>query len=331
MFHVEQFALLFCGAWYNGHMSNSKGLGKGLGALISMFDEDMDVMKHAEGNAGRAEVEGRKSGGVIEPRGTVAQLLMNGVSEIDIGLIDNNSSQPRKVFDADAMRELEQSILANGVLQPILVNKVGSRYMIVAGERRWRASKNVGLKTIPALVRNYSQKQISEIALVENLMRADLNDIEVAIGIKKLMDTHLMTQEQVSKVLGLSRPAIANFLRYLNLPKEVQALLESGKISAGHAKILAGVTDRALCVNLAGRCSNGMSVRELERAAEGTGKGGDAKAKNVGRSIELRAFELSLTQYFATKVSILGDDNHGKIVIEYANRKNLERILDKMK
>ena len=298
-------------------MTTNKGLGKGLGALISLFDEDMQ------------ELEATKPETALRAQKILEKdFAQEGALEIDIQLIDNNSAQPRKTFDAEAMQELEQSIMANGVLQPILLNRVGTRYMIVAGERRWRASKAVGLKTIPAIVREYTQKQIAEIALVENLMRSDLNEMEVANGIKKLMDTHLMTQEQVSKVLGKSRSSIANSLRFLSLPREVQRLLEEKKISAGHAKILAGIADSATCVSLAQKCAIGMTVRELESIMGG--KPIVPRGTISSRSLELKQCELALTQAFATKVNIVGNDNRGKIVVEYANKKDLERIMSKL-
>ena len=298
-------------------MSNNRGLGKGLGALISMFDEDIEEV-------GSARITEYK-----DTRQTNETAQNGGTQEIDITLIDNNLGQPRKDFDPEAMHELEQSIMANGVLQPILLNKVGTRYMIVAGERRWRASKAVGLKTIPAIVRDLTQKQVAEIALVENLLRSDLNELEIANGIKKLMDTHNMTQEQISKVLGKSRSAIANSLRFLNLPPEVQGMLSSGKISAGHAKVLCAITDRALCLQYAQKCiSDDLTVRELEGLVAGRPvhvTGGNVP-HGTKQSLELRQFILELTQQLATKVSIAGDDAHGKIIIEYQTKRDLERI-----
>ncbi|MDR0461905.1 MAG: ParB/RepB/Spo0J family partition protein [Christensenellaceae bacterium] len=291
-------------------MENNRGLGKGLGALISLFDEEPQEMQDREPRSA--------SGPGVIP---------GGAQEIDIASIDNNLNQPRKTFVPEKLQELEESIRANGVIQPILVNRVGSRYMIVAGERRWRAAKNIGLKTIPAIVRNYSAKQIAEVALVENLMRSDLNEIEIAVGIKKLMDTHMMTQEQVSRVLGLSRPAIANSLRFLNMPKEVQMLLEHGRISAGHAKCLAGVSDAGLCVALANKCASGMTVRELESAIMGK----KPTVAQKPQSLELKQFAVTLTRDFSTKVVVQGNESHGKIIIEYHTKKDLERIAGKLK
>ncbi|MCL2228832.1 MAG: ParB/RepB/Spo0J family partition protein [Firmicutes bacterium] len=299
-------------------MSNNKGLGKGLGALISLFDEDIEEL------GPKGAPASPKSGGQSDQ-----DPIKAGATEIAIDLIDNNSSQPRRVFNSDELAELEQSIRANGVIQPILLQRVGSRYMIVAGERRWRASKNVGLKTIPALVRDYTNKQVAEIALVENLMRSDLNEIEVALGIKKLVDAHGMTQEQVSKVLGISRSAVANYLRYLGLPTEVQKMLEANQISAGHAKILAGIENVIQCLSLARSCASGMSVRELEAAVQNVKVNAGAINPKLRQSLELKQFELALTHMFATKVSIAGNDSKGKIVIEYASQKDLERIMKK--
>jgi ParB family chromosome partitioning protein len=354
-------------------MTNNKGLGKGLGALISLFDEDMEEISAHKNNSPQnvprgtfndpSVYDGRRAneGGSVEQtkstlRGTFPKAvplvenkkddydilltrhgaMHGGVQEIDINLIDKNVGQPRKDFDPEAMHELEQSISANGVLQPILLNRVGTRYRIVAGERRFRASKNVGLKTIPAIVREYTTRQIAEIALVENLLRSDLNEMEIANGIRKLMDTHLLTQEQVSKVLCKPRSAIANSLRFLSLPKEVQNLLEQKKISAGHAKILAAITDTARCTNLANQCAAGMSVRELETQMSGKSQNvprGTFSAGNSGakQSIELKQFALHLTHNFATRVNISGNDNKGKIIIEYNTKKDLERIMEKLK
>ena len=298
-------------------MSN-KGLGKGLGALISLFDEDIE-----EHGSKAAPKEAVASSGAPDTKANT------GAIEIEIHLIDNNSAQPRKKFDPAELTELEQSIRANGILQPILLQRVGSRYMIVAGERRWRASKNIGLQTIPALVRDYTQKQVAEIALVENLMRSDLNEIEVALGIKKLTESHGMTQEQVSKVLGISRPAVANYLRYLGLPPEVQKMLEQNQISAGHAKILAGLDDLDKCLTLANMCLGGMSVRDLEAAVKTVKVKPNSINPKLRQSLELKQFELALTHMFATRVAISGDDNKGKITIEYASQKDLERIMKK--
>jgi len=329
---------------------STKGLGKGLGALISMFDEDMESLTN--NNASKSVSQNVPS--QIVPRGTIPakepapaspassttidkdklaaiSAVARSITEINIDLIDNNMTQPRKTFDAEEMRELEQSIATHGVLQPILLNKVGSRYMVVAGERRWRAARAVGLKTIPALVRSYSPRQIAEISLVENLLRSDLNEVEVALGIKKLMDTYLMTQEQVSTVLSKNRSTVANSLRILNLPKDVQTLLEQKKISMGHAKCLVTVTDKTQCTALANKCASGnMTVRELEAVTSGK-PWNKSLAPPKPQSLELKELVNSLTFALATKVHIQGDERKGKVIIEYTSSKDLERIKNKIR
>jgi ParB family chromosome partitioning protein len=319
-------------------MTTNKGLGKGLGALISMFEEEEDnivprgtiektmTAMHNERGHQNVPLNGLAAQATAQPyapnssgHGTIEA----GVTEIPLDLIDNNKNQPRKVFDETELRELEQSIAANGVLQPILVNKVGSRYMVVAGERRWRASKNLGLATIPALVREYSPKQIAEIALVENLMRADLNEIEIAEGIKQLMDKHDMTQEQVSRVLGMNRSSLANYLRYLNLPAVVREMLGNKTITAGHAKILCGIADREQCLLLAKKCATGMmTVRALELAAAGS----TTTKPSPDRPLELKKLEKDLVQKFASRVKVEGTESTGRIIFTYKNARELETL-----
>ena len=323
--------------------TNNKGLGRGLGALISLFDEDMESVAsnkpapnaHAPNGAAPNSARDASRPAQNSPPAGSSQTAptSQGATEIDVALIDSNQNQPRKNFNENEMAELEQSIKHNGVLQPILLNRVGTRFMIVAGERRWRAAKAVGLKTIPAIVRDYSPRQIAEIALVENLLRADLNEIEIANGVRRLMDTYALTQEQISIVLGKPRSAIANSLRYLELPAEVQRLLEKGKITAGHAKCLCSLKNPAEAVRLAQNCANGtMTVRSLERYVAFAVNGIKLKQilPNDGKpdpnAAEIRAFENALTHKFATKVSVRGNIFAGKIVITYQSVRDLERI-----
>lgn len=326
-------------------MATSKGLGKGLGALISMFDEDMEELKSHETSAKTiieksTTTKTAQSGNV--PRGTLPSSGVTmtagtinidklGAIEIDVNLIDNNMAQPRRTFDPDEMRELEQSILAHGVLQPILLNRVGTRYMIVAGERRWRASKAVGLRTIPALVRNYTPRQISEIALVENLIRSDLNEIETAQGIKRLMDNHSLTQDQVSTILTKSRSSISHSLRLLTLPNEVQELLQRKKISMGHAKILMTITDKARVISLANKCAQGMSVRELEVTTSGDNRKPSVAKTTKPQSLELKQMMRNISELLGTRTIIQGSESQGKLTIEYHTKSELNKILDTIK
>ncbi|MCL2846214.1 MAG: ParB/RepB/Spo0J family partition protein [Firmicutes bacterium] len=295
---------------------SQKGLGTGLGALISMFDEEAPKSPMMKKSLAQAEIA-------------------NGVEEIDISLIDNNINQPRKYFDPVQLQELADSIVVNGVFQPILVNKVGARYLIVAGERRWRASKLAGLAKIPAIVRNYSNRQIAEIAIIENLQREDLNDMDLARGIKKLMDDHMLTQEKVATVLGKSRSSIANTLRLLNLPSEVQALVEHGQLSAGHAKCLVAVSDAEKCKQLARDSVSGrLSVRELEdiiQSARETRLTPPSLSRPKPQGADMRRVALDLGQALGTKVTIQGTDRSGRIVIEYYEMRELERLIAKLK
>lgn len=187
------------------------------------------------------------------------------VRSVRISLIEPDKNQPRKNFDEDRLRELANNITEHGILQPILVRPLGNgSYSIIAGERRWRAARLAGLTEIPVMVREFDDLQTAQIALIENLQREDLDPIEEAKAFRRLMDDFGMTQEQVAKSVGKSRPAVANAVRMLTLPAQVQDMLTKGEISAGHAKLLCGVEDDLLLMTLAMRACDGMTVRELE-------------------------------------------------------------------
>lgn len=285
-----------------------KGLGKGLSALFGNFEgmEDDSSVKEP------TEVEIVKAGEVKH--------------EIAIGEIDRNENQPRKIFDEKALAELAQSIKAHGVIQPIILTKKNNRYMIIAGERRWRAARMAGLKTIPAVIRDYTEQEISEIAIIENLQREDLNPIESAKAIQDLIDKYTLTQEEVAEKIGKSRSAVANTLRLLSLPSELIDLVENNKISAGHARTLITVEDRELQLRLAKEVyTRKLSVRELEKLIKELTKPKKHKL-TPNKSLELKDFEDKLNKKFYTKVSIQGGDKKGKIIIEYFNKADLERI-----
>ena len=196
------------------------------------------------------------------------------VHQLPIGSIDVNKAQPRKTFHNETIASLAESIKANGMLQPITVRKVGRRYEIVAGERRFRACRLLKLQTIPAIVKELSPRQVCELSLIENLQREDLNPMEEAEAIQALMDEFRLTQQEVSQRIGASRPAIANAVRLLKLPEPVKKLIASGEISAGHGRAFAALEEEALIITLAERCAReGWSVREAERqAAAAAGK-----------------------------------------------------------
>lgn len=201
-----------------------RGLGRGLDSLFGEYEEEKPV----------EEVK-------IETK--IEQVIVNEPKEIEIGLIDRNPEQPRKIFDEDALNELAESIKIHGVIQPIIVKNVQDRFVIIAGERRWRASRIAGLKTIPCIVRDYSEQEISEIAIIENLQREDLNPIESAKAIKNLISQYNLTQDEVADKIGKSRPAVANTIRLLLLPDSIISLIESNKISAGHGRALLSLSD----------------------------------------------------------------------------------------
>lgn len=286
-----------------------RGLGRGLDSLFGEYEEE----KPSE------EIK-------VETR--VEQVIVNEPKEVEIGLIDRNLEQPRKNFDEDALRELAESIKVHGVIQPIIVKKVNERYVIIAGERRWRASRIAGLKTIPCIIKDYSEQEISEIAIIENLQREDLNPIESAKAIKNLISQYDLTQDEVADKIGKSRPAVANTLRLLLLPENILALVESNKLSAGHARTLLSVNDVKKQKELALlTVEKGLTVRQLENLIKDLNKPNVEKVKQE-KSLELRDFENSIKRVFATKVQIKGNDDKGKIVIDYYSKDDLNRIYD---
>lgn len=247
--------------------------------------------------------------------------------EIPLHLIDPNPDQPRKDFDAQKLQELADSIREHGILQPLLVVPQGDRYLLVAGERRWRAARLAGLNQAPVLVRDYDARQIAEIALVENLQRDDLNALDEALGVRALIETFHITQEQVAQRLGISRPAVTNALRLLALPAPVQEGLRKGSLSAGHARALAGLDDAQLVLSLAKKAENGgMSVRQLEAAVR-RHKQPQAEKLPAGRT-DFGDLEENLMHALGTRVHVQGTAKKGKIIVEYFNRDDLERIYE---
>lgn len=298
---------------------NKKGLGRGLESLFGDYDEYNSPAKQTNTNEG--EVKERIVEKVIEKEVNL------GPEEISIELIVPNPNQPRKNFDEKALKELAQSIKTHGIIQPITVAKDGVRYIIVAGERRWRASKLAGLKTIPCIVKDYTARQISEVSIIENLQREDLNPIESARAIRQLIDQFDLTQEVVADRIGKSRPAVANTLRLLTLCPEVIKLIEEGKLSAGHARCLVTVEDPKIQLELAIKASdNKISVRELEKFIKQLAKGANGKKQAVPQSLELKDFAKKMERLFSTKVTILGNDRKGRIFIDYYNEDDLQRI-----
>lgn len=253
-------------------------------------------------------------------------LLETVVRDIAIDDIDPNTDQPRRDFDKDTLEQLAQSIREAGVLSPILVVENGSRYRIVAGERRFRASRIAGLSTVPCIVREMTTEQQMEAALIENLQREDLNPIEEAAAIRSLMQECGYTQEQAAKKLGKSRPAIANSLRLLNLPKEITDLVVTGDLSAGHARVLAGLENDSRKLELAHQCVlHGWSVRRLEEASREK----PASSKAV-RTIapELESLQNSMREALGLKTTLSGTEKKGRIVLSYNTAEELEHLYE---
>ena len=262
--------------------------------------------------------------------GDYTQPTPEGVQQVDIRRIDTNAGQPRKDFDQEKLQELADSIRQHGVVQPILLRQNGERYVIVAGERRFRAARLAGLEKVPAIVKDLDEAQVMEVALIENLQREDLNPIEEAAAIRFLMQQHDLTQEEVSRRLSKSRPAIANSLRLLSLPEPVQAYLRNGKLQAGHARALAGLQDPEAQAVLADKIvGEGLSVRAAESLAREQGqKPPRQKKEPPATDPDLAAAEASLREWLGTKVSIQGSSQRGRIIIEYYNAELLQGIYD---
>lgn len=295
--------------------NNKRGLGRGLEALFSVFDEENEKNTSA--------VESK----VKENENT--QVASKGaVNEVDIALVAPNINQPRKNFEENALNELADSIKIHGIIQPIVVNDDGDgKYLIIAGERRYRAAKIAGLQTIPVIVKHYTPKQIKEISIIENLQREDLNPIEAARAIKQLMEEYKWTQETVAERLGKSRPVIANFLRLLNLTPEVVSMIEDGSLSAGHARCLVVLTDPREQFKVAQMAKNNrISVRELEKVVKNITNPKTKNAVKLEQSAELKELIAEMQRVFSTKVSAIGNDRKGRIYIDYYSRDDLDRI-----
>ena len=257
------------------------------------------------------------------------QLQENDVlRNLKITEVEPNRNQPRKKFDEEALEELANSIKEYGLIQPIVVCKEDDYYQIIAGERRWRASKLAGLKEIPAIIREKDTKKNAEIALIENIQREDLNPYEKALGIKNLMQDYNLRQEDVAKKLGKSRSAIANSVRILNLEPRVLEFCKEGKLSEGHCKSLLSITDPERQYKTAVQMiERNATVRQLEKAV----KIKVSKEQQDKNHILYKDIEDTFQGFFGTKVRLNAGKRRGKIVIEYSSNDDLERILDLIK
>lgn len=277
-------------------MGKARGLGRGLSSLIP--ERPPEVKTDTEGHG--------------------------GTKEIELAVIGVNPFQPRKVFREEDLAELTQSIEVHGVIQPILVRPVDGGYQLIAGERRVRAARAVGLRTIPAVVRSLSDRESVELALVENLQRSDLNPMEESLAYNRLIDDFGWTQEEIGARVGKSRSHIANYLRLLHLEEDIQQLISEQSLTVAHAKVLLSVTDERR-QDLAQRCaSEGWTVKQLELAVK---RGELPPRPRVPEDVHLRSVEAGLRRKFGTKVTLRGDSNKGRIEIPYRSLDELERLL----
>jgi ParB family transcriptional regulator, chromosome partitioning protein len=272
-----------------------KGLGKGLGALITSANSENEE---------------------------------SGILEIKINDIEPNINQPRKFFDDDKLFQLSESIKQHGIMQPIIVKKEQNIYRIVAGERRWRAARMAGIATVPVIVKELSNKQVMEMALIENLQREDLNAIEEAEAYERLIKEYNLTQEEVSTAVGKSRSAVANSIRLLCLSEKIRGFIVSGQLSSGHARALIVVEDKDLQLEIAEEViKNSLNVRETEKLVKKYLSKKPAK-KTEKKSEVIIELEDRLKNIFGTKVQILSNNKKGKIMIEYYSNDELDRILE---
>lgn len=279
-------------------MAKMTGLGKGLDALFGPVPEEEQVQEN------------------------------DTLKKLKITEVEPNKDQPRKRFDQEALEELAQSIKEYGLIQPIVVTQKDGYYSIIAGERRWRASKLAGLKEIPAIVREDNEKVNSEISLIENMQREDLNPVEKAMGIKTLINNYNMSQEEVAKKLGKGRSTVANWVRVLNLEPRVLEMAKEGKITEGHCKALLAITDPEKQYQTAIQMlERGSSVRQIEKKA----KTKETKEEQKRNHVLYKSIEENFQSFFGSKVRLDPGKRRGKIIIEYTSNDDLERILGLIK
>ena len=292
-----------------------KGLGKGLNALLSIYDEEEEQDENVSRETKPAS---------------------NGIEGIDISLIYANPNQPRKTFDETALKELATSIKTHGIIQPIVLNRAeDGKYMIIAGERRWRAAKMAGLEQVPAFVRNYTPKQIKEISIIENLQREDLNPIEEALAYKRLLSEFNLKQDEVAERVSKSRTAVTNAMRLLKLNDKVQQMVIEEMLTTGHARALLGIEDQEKQYTIAQKIfDEKLSVRDTEKLVKSLQ---NEKKKQTDVRIKLdpkleaiyHDLEEQMKVILGTKVSINHkDDKKGKLEIEYYSQDELDRIID---
>ena len=301
-----------------------KGLGKGLGAI---FGEDV-ISREEEEHKIR---ESARKKGTSDPGNTAQEDGTAGEQMVKVALIEPNQSQPRKKFDQEQMEELAESIKLHGVLQPLLVQKKDGLYEIIAGERRWRAAKLAGLKEVPVIIRNYTEQEIVEISLIENIQREDLNPIEEAQAYKRLLTEFHLKQDEVAERVSKSRAAVTNSIRLLKLNEDVQRMVVDEMISTGHARALLAVENPEEQYNLAQRIfDEKLSVRDVEKLVKNLHKPAKPK-KTDDKTMQViyQDIEEKLKQKLGRKVTVTSrGEGSGKIEIEFYNHEDLDRLLD---
>ena len=284
------------------------GLGRGLGSLFeeSFNIEEVDLEENEEEEGKRGDV-----------------------SYISLSRMHPNRAQPRRHFDEEKLNELAESLKEHGLIQPIIVRRSGDDYEIVAGERRWRAASMAGFESVPCLVREFTDEENLFVALIENTQREDLNAIEEAQAFHEMIEGYSLTQEQISRSVGRSRPYIANSLRLLRLPQDIQDMVVSGRLSGGHARTLAAVDDEELQRKLANRAADGkMSVRGLEKAITDSGRRKARRGRM--RDPEIRSAEEALSEAIGGKVHLPASRKRGKIEITFTSASQLDAIISKL-
>ena len=281
------------------------GLGRGVEALIKPIEKNEAVLKPAEGEI---------------------------ITKIDISKVEPDPEQPRKYFSEEKINELAASIKEQGIIEPLIVTDEGDHYEIVGGERRWRAAMQVGLTEVPVVVRKYTKLQKMQVAIIDNLQREDLNDIEKAMQYNRFLTEFDMTQEQVAKMVSKSRSAVANVVRLLNLEEEVQQMIIDKKITSGHARALLAIEDPKLQVEIAKRVvDEQLNVRDIERLVKNPEKPKVKKKKDDPQVLHLiyKDVENNLREKYSAKVSIIPkDEKKGKIEFEYNSREELDALIE---
>ena len=304
----------------------TRGLGKGLDALFG--DAEVTLQSRTEKNSKSEDGKTEDSQEKIKK----TEMAGGGIDYIDINDIKPNSNQPRKTFDEDKLNELAASIEEHGLIQPLVLRKAEKGYEIVAGERRWRAARKIGIREIPCIVRELTDEENMLLAIIENMQREDLNPIEEAEGIRQMIETYGLTQEEVSKSVGKSRPYIANSLRLLRLPETVRKYIEDGSLSTGHAKAIAAVSDEKKQIELAEvAIRDGLSVRQLEKLAQQDKSGVKTRSRVKQKTADVKRVEEDLKNALGTKVTLNQKGKKGKIEIEFYSKDELERLIELLK